>query len=99
MKQLRNYTDFLNSESLKEFYEVLDKDIIQPYLKLGATFHGLSITGDQDQNNGPAAYLLIFTLPNDLPDNTTLPTYDDEGTQSLTYSFFGTHYMLIPMPY
>lgn len=80
-----------------EFLETLQEEIIEPLEKHGAEFQGMSATGDQDIPDPVGVYTLIFQLP---PNKILeIPRYSDEGTESHHYCYFGTLYIIIPMPF
>lgn len=100
MKTLQNLTNLLFKNS-PEFTETLQEDIINPLLAQGYIFTGYSATGTSHKIPKPAGlHTLIFESPDDKSeDNTEIPEYEDEGTSSFHYYFYGTLYILIPMPY
>ena len=101
MKTLTNTTALLKKNS-PEFLQDLQENIIDPIEKLGAKFQGYGSMANNKEQAG--VHILIFDMPHDLSKEKhqqiiELAEYEDEGTNSTNYLWFGTLYILIPMPF
>lgn len=92
------FKDF-TKQSLKndggEFYETLMDEIIKPMLDQGCIFNGYNCIMRAEDEIG--LHTLVFTEPDDK--HAEIPTYSDEGTSSYSYTWYGTVYIHIPMPF
>ena len=100
MQYLHNLTPNIAHNS-PEFLEILRDEIIAPLVTQGAKFQGYSATGTEFTDKDPAGlHTLIFSLPMDKgEEDIQIPSYQDEGTNSFHYYWYGTLYILIPMPF
>jgi hypothetical protein len=72
--------------------------MVQPLINQGLNFQGLGSIGNNEEQVG--IITLLFSIPNGAElNNLEIPQYSDEGTQSQSFWYHGTLYIIIPLSY